>query len=280
MISLNERKSLIYELLNLSEEDMTHLDKDIYLVWNRYRKTSAIELKNKLILHYIWLVKYVVQTMNLPNNSILTDEDFLSIGILGLHEAIERFELERGVKFESYAIPRIRGIIQDELRRLDWLSRTARKKAHEFIQASDELRKQTGREVSAEEIRQKLNVTPEEYNSYLSAAAAAKASYTLNEASSQNLSDDDERDIIQEVPDNQNVSILEKMESEERINFITNFIKTLNERKKLVMTLYYYENLTFKEIGSMINVSESRVCQIHSQVVQELKEKLLNFDRS
>jgi RNA polymerase sigma factor for flagellar operon FliA len=280
MISLNERKSFIHELLNISEEDMTHLDKDIYLVWNRYRKTSAIELKNKLILHYIWLVKYVVQTMNLPNNSILNDEDFMSIGILGLHEAIERFELERGVKFESYAIPRIRGIIQDELRRLDWLSRTARKKAHEFIQASDELRKQTGREVSAEEIRQKLNVTPEEYNTYLSAAAAAKASYTLNEASSQNISDDDERDIIQEVPDNQNVSILEKMESEERINFITNFIRTLNERKKLVMTLYYYENLTFKEIGNMINVSESRVCQIHSQVVQELKEKLLNFDRS
>lgn len=280
MISLNERKSFINELLNISEEDMIHLDKDIYLVWNRYRKTSAIELKNKLILHYIWLVKYVVQTMNLPNNSILNDEDFLSIGILGLHEAIERFEVDRGVKFESYAIPRIRGIIQDELRRLDWLSRTARKKAHEFIQATDELRKQTGREVSAEEIRQKLNVTPEEYNSYLSAAAAAKASYTLNEASSQNLSDDDDRDLIQEVPDNQNVSILEKMESEERINFITNFIKTLNERKKLVMTLYYYENLTFKEIGNMINVSESRVCQIHSQVVQELKEKLLNFDRS
>ncbi len=280
MISLKERKSLFHELLDTSEEDMTHLDKDIYLVWNHYRKTSAVELKNKLILHYIWLVKYVVQTMNLPNNSILNDEDFLSIGILGLHEAIERFELERGVKFESYAIPRIRGIIQDELRRLDWLSRTARKKAHEFIQATDELRKQTGREVSAEEIRQKLNVSPEEYNTYLSAAAAAKASYTLNEASSQNLSDDDERDIIQEVPDNQNVSILEKMESEERINFITNFIKTLNERKKLVMTLYYYENLTFKEIGNLINVSESRVCQIHSQVVQELKEKLLNFDHS
>lgn len=280
MISLSEKKGLFYELLNTSEENMTHLDKDIYLVWNRYRKTSAIELKNKLILHYIWLVKYVVQTMNLPNNSILNDEDFLSIGILGLHEAIERFEIERGVKFESYAIPRIRGIIQDELRRLDWLSRTARKKAHEFVQASDELRKQTGREVSAEEIRQKLNVTPEEYNSYLSAAAAAKASYTLNESSSQNISDDDDRDLIQEVPDSQNVSVLERMESEERINFITNFIKTLNERKKLVMTLYYYENLTFKEIGQLINVSESRVCQIHSQVVQELKEKLLNFDKS
>ena len=257
---------------------MAVTDKSIIRLWKEFEEKHTVEMKHQLILNYIWLVKYVLQQMNLPANSILSDEDFLNIGILGLHEAIERFESSRGVKFESYAIPRIKGIIQDELRRLDWLTRTARKKAHEFIQAGDSLRSSMGREVSTEEIRKKLNVTPEKYQSYLAAAAAARASLSLYEH--QNIHDEDESGMLEEIPDTTQKDYLTNLENEEQINFITNYLKELQERKKIVMTLYYYENLTFKEIGQVLNVSESRICQIHTQIVYDLREKINEFDNA
>lgn len=252
---------------------------DIQEVWYDFIETRTIELKHKLILHYIWLVKYVLNSMHLPTNSILTDDDFLNVGILGLHEAIERFQLDRGVKFESYAIPRIKGIIQDELRRLDWLSRTARKKASDFVQATDKLRSEQGREVTTEEIRTRLNVSEEEYQSYLMAAAAAKASAYMSE-SSQTIFSDEETDIFEDISDDSQENTLDRMENEERMDFITAYLHKLNERKRLVMTLYYYESLTFKEIGQILQVSESRVCQIHSQVVADLRIKLNEFDNA
>jgi RNA polymerase sigma factor FliA len=254
-------------------------DKNIDLVWDRYKKSGMIEDKRELILNYLWLVRYVLQHMNLPTNSILSEEDFLNIGILGLHESIERYERDRGVKFESYSIPRIKGIIQDELRKLDWLSRTARKKAHDLIQAGDQLRMQTGREVTSDEIRNKLNLTPQEYQSYLSAAAAAKASLSLSESTQAQL-DDHDKNFLDEIPDPAHVSTLNILENEERIKFLTDYLKDLNDRKKLIMTLYYYESLTFKEIGKILSVSESRICQIHSQIIADLKSKLEDFDNA
>ncbi|MGA2298090.1 MAG: FliA/WhiG family RNA polymerase sigma factor, partial [FCB group bacterium] len=248
-------------------------------IWENYQKEKSLKVKHELILHYIWLVKYVIQLMNLPINSILDEEDFLNIGILGLHESIERFELERGVKFESYAIPRIKGIIQDELRRLDWLSRSARKKATDYMQASDSLRSSEGREVSPEEIMQKLNVTPEEYQSYLAAAAAAKATVSLSESTRVLVSDDD-TDLLEEIPDISQDSFLTQIENEERTDFISKYLNSLTEKKRLVITLYYYESLTFKEIGTVLNVSESRVCQIHTQVLADLRIKLTEFDNA
>ncbi|MCL5992424.1 MAG: FliA/WhiG family RNA polymerase sigma factor [Bacteroidetes bacterium] len=248
-------------------------------LWEEFSRTKSLKIKHQLIMHYIWLVKYVLQLINLPNNSILDEDDFINIGILGLHESIERFELSRGVKFESYAIPRIKGIIQDELRRLDWLSRTARKKAQDFMQAGDMLRKSEGREVSSEEIRKKLNVSNDEYKSYLAAAAAAKASKTMTEIT-QAVMDEDDRSYIEEIADVNQDNIQIVMENEERLSFLINYLQKLAQKKKLVMTLYYYENMTFKEIGNVLNVSESRVCQIHSQVLGDLKLKINEFDRA
>ncbi len=228
----------------------------------------------------MWLVKYVVHQTSLPINTILTDEDFVNIGMLGLHEAIDRYEYERGVKFESYAIPRIKGIIQDELRKLDWLSRTARKKAHEFLQAKDSLSSEVGREVTAEEIMHKLNVTPEKYQTYLQAAAAAKSSLSLTESSQVYINDDEEEvDVLNEIPDEED-NYLTRIEHTERLDFLTNYLAELNEKKRLVMTLYYYENLTFKDIGIVLNVSESRICQIHTQVLKDLRDRLRKYDNA
>lgn len=254
------------------------METDVVKYWQLYQTDKSTELKHKIMLAYMWLVKYVIQQMHLPTNSILEDDDFVNIGILGLHEAIERFEPDRGVKFESYAIPRIRGIIQDELRRLDWLSRTARKKASDFLQATDALRSQIGREASEEEIMKKLDVTPEKYQSYLAAAAAAKASMSLSET--QIVSTDEEgMDIIEDIADTAQSDFLEMIESDERITFITDYLTTLHERKRQVMSLYYYENLTFKEIGQVLKVSESRICQIHTQVIRDMRKRLFEFDR-
>lgn len=249
-------------------------------LWVRYSNSKELEVKHQLMMHYIWLVKYVLQQIPLPTNSILGEDDFLSIGILGLNESIDRFELDRGVKFESYSIPRIKGIIQDELRKLDWLSRTARKKAHDFLQAKDALSSQEGREVSTEEIMQKLNVSPDKYQSYLAAAAAAKSSLSLSESQVQYNEDDDEYDLLNEIADTDQENYLSQIENDERIEFLTSYLNNLNEKKRLVMTLYYYENLTFKEIGNVVNVSESRVCQIHTQVVNDLRVKLKEFDNA
>lgn len=262
-------------------------EKELAKVWKEfYKKNSSVakrsEAKKTLMTHYMWLVRYVLHTMNLPSNAILGEQDFLHIGILGLHESIERYEPERGIKFETYAMPRVRGTVLDEMRRLDWLSRTARKKAQEYVAVADQMRSQMGREVTAEEIRQKLNVTHEEYQSYLSAAAAAVASLSMNE-SKHNLgvSDDhEERDIMQELPDMDAENVLTRMADDERMGFLLSYLQNLPERKRLVVTLYYYENLTFKEIGTVLNLTESRICQIHTQVCNELRDELNAFDNA
>lgn len=249
-------------------------------LWKEHIQYRSEETRHNLILHYIWLVKYVLQQMKIPTNSLLSEEDFINIGILGLHESISKYDLDRGVKFESYAVPRIKGTIQDELRKLDWLSRSARKKASDILEAGDQLRSETGREVSTEEIRIKLNLSEERYQTYLSAAAAAKASLSMNESSHQNFGEESDYDLIEELPDSDNQDILENLENEERLGVIRDYLKSLKEKKRHVMMLYYYENLTFKEIGTLLNVSESRVCQIHTQVVADLRIKLEEYDNA
>ncbi len=251
---------------------------ELSLIWEDFFVTRNENIKHQLMLSYMWLVKYVVSQIQIPTNSILNEEDFINVGILGLNEAIERFDISRGVKFESYAIPRIKGIIQDEMRKLDWLSRTTRKKAHDFLQAKDSLSSQTGREVTAEEIIEKLNITPEKYQTYLNAAAAARSSLSLNDGSVYITDDNEEYNIISEIPDTSQEDFLVQLENDERLKQLTDYLQQLNEKKRLVMTLYYYENLTFKEIGSILNVSESRVCQIHSQILNDLREKLSKYE--
>jgi RNA polymerase sigma factor for flagellar operon FliA len=254
-----------------------YTESELQGIWHEYLHHHSPEAKRKLMFNYVWVVRYVLSRMNLPSHSILNEDDFLHIGILGLNEAIERFEAERGIKFETFAVPRIRGIVLDEMRRLDWLSRSARKKVHELMEAADSLRSSTGREVSAEEIRQKLNVSHEEYQSYLAAAAAALSSLSKNDMRNPGNEDEEDPNSVQEVADPGWESPLVKMGNEEQTEYINRYLHNLPERKRTVMTLYYYENLTFKEIGELLEVTESRICQIHGQVVQDLRHKLRVF---
>lgn len=249
-------------------------------VWESYLSTRKSEDKNELILNYVWLVKYVLSKMNLPHNSILETGDFIAIGVLGLHETIERFSLDRGVKFESYAIPRIKGIIKDEMRKLDWLSRSTRKKAHEFRNAAEELQNKEGREVSSDEIMKKLNVDSQTYMKYLSAAAAAKATVNFNENTNVTTIDGEELDIFETVADEDAIDSLESLADKERIEFLIDYIQGLKQKPRLVMTLYYYEELTFKEIGKAIELTESRVCQIHTKVIKDIRKRLKELENA
>ncbi len=138
-----------------------------------------------------------------------------------------------------------------------------------------------GREVTSEEIRTKLQVNEQQYKSYLEAASIAKASLSMTEASKLNLVEDDEEfNFMNEIPNEDNETTLDKIVVNERITFLKDFLKELPEKKRLVITLYYYEELTFKQIGKVMEVSESRICQIHSQVINNLRTKLKEFDNA
>ncbi len=257
----------------IAQKDMTEL-------WYKYCETKELALKHDLIMHYIWMVRYVLQNTNIPTNSLLNDNDFLNIGILGLNDAIDRFDIERGVKFESYAIPRIRGTIQDELRKLDWLSRSARKKAQDFINTKDALILQEGREVTVDEILKKLNVTPDKYYSYLSAASAARAFLSMNDSHVYINEDNEEINILEEIPEDEEDNFLNKAMENEKLEFLSNYIAQLNEKKRLVIMLYYHEEQTFKEIGMILGVSESRVCQIHAQIIADLRVQMKKLENA
>jgi RNA polymerase sigma factor for flagellar operon FliA len=248
-------------------------------VWESFIATRKSEDKNELILNYSWLVRYVLSKMSLPKNTILEHEDFLAIGIIGLHETIERYSFDRGVKFETYAIPRIKGIIKDELRKLDWLSRSTRKKAHDFRNATEELQNKEGREVTPEEVMQKLNIDSQTYMKYLQAAAAAKATVNFNENTNV-IIDGEELDIFETVADEDAVDSLESLADKERIEYLIDFIQGLKQKPRLIMTLYYYEELTFKEIGKAIELTESRVCQIHTKVIKDIRIKLKELENA
>ncbi len=250
---------------------------DLQEVWNAFLSGDSRSAKHQLMLQYIGLVRYVLHNLSLPPSKVLNDEDFLQIGILGLNDALDRYDKQRGVKFETYAIPRIRGMILDEVRRADWLSRTARKRSQDYLQAADKLRSEYGREASQEEIRTKLNLSTDEYKMYLRAAAAATSFMSMGESNNNELTEDGASDPMENIPDESAENALTRITDEERISYLSNYLEGLQERQRLIMTLYYYKSLTFKEIGQVLKITESRVCQIHTSIIAELRKKLRNL---
>lgn len=249
---------------------------ELQQVWQRYWEQRADNDRQRLILHYLWLVHYVIHSLQLPKQSLLSQEDLEHVGVFGLNEAIERFDPSRGTKFETYALTRIRGAILDELRRLDWLSRTARRKVHTYHRAADELRQELGDEASAEAICQRLGVTPEVYRSYLHAVQAAQASLSFSEPNpvATTGEEDEAIDPLEAVPDIHAPDPAENLSRQQLLDAITAYLERLPERKRLVIVLYYYEGLTFREIGELLQLTESRVCQIHAKVLEALRTYL------
>lgn len=243
-------------------------------VWKEYKETQSKVAKDKLLLEYANLVKYIAQriAVNLPSS--VERDDLISAGILGLVKAVETFEPERGFKFETYAGHKIRGAILDELRAMDWVPRSVRQKARELQRVFAKLENELGRMPYDDEVCKSLNITMKEYEDILTEVTPTTI-ISLEEAMPDRETDSKEIRIIDTIEDPGSNNPLKELGFIEVKNILKEAIGNLPEKEKLVIALYHYEELTLKEIGVVLNISESRVSQIHSKVILKLRSKLM-----
>jgi RNA polymerase sigma factor for flagellar operon FliA len=228
--------------------------------------------KEEALSKYAPLVKYVVDRIATGLPKTIEREDLVNTAVIGLFDAMEKFDEGRGTKFETYAVWRIRGAVLDELRSLDWVSRSVRKKAKEVEQAARRLDQRLGRAASDHEVADELNLSAGDYNRLLE---EVRGSMLLS--LDQSFSVDDEHDVAglaDMIEDDKAANVLNDIELEEARGLLLDAINRLSDQEKLVIALYYYEEMTLKEIGEALQISESRVSQIHTKAILRLKGKM------
>jgi RNA polymerase sigma factor for flagellar operon FliA len=245
-------------------------EEEIAQVWLDFKRDQENQtLRNTLIERFLPLVRYNAERVwaKLPDGVDLND--LISAGVFGLMDAIEAFDLDRGVKFETYCVPRIRGAMLDELRTMDWVPRLVRSKASKLEAARKEAEAELGRPPSDAEIAKKMGLPIEEYDKHKSEASAVNL-VSLNKKwyETDSYKDVREIDIIEDTKGEDPTDGIQKRDV---MKLVT---KGLNRNERLIIILYYYEELTMKEIGTTLGLSESRVSQMHSSIVARLKEQL------
>jgi RNA polymerase sigma factor for flagellar operon FliA len=243
--------------------------KDILKLWRKYKKTGSESIREDLIKRYLYLVKFVAGrvAVGLPSN--VEFGDLVSYGILGLLDAIEKYDPEQGNKFETYGVSRIRGAIMDELRKLDWAPRLLRKKARDIEKMVRELEEKFGRTATDDELAEHLDISVEELGSVYQALSST--SFLPLDEVWENEDGNKPMSRLQLLPDALSQNQMDSIHRDELRELMVEAIEELPEKEKLVVVLYYYENLTLKEIGAVLKVSESRICQIHSKVMLRLR---------
>jgi RNA polymerase sigma factor for flagellar operon FliA len=242
-------------------------------LWLDYRRTGDQKLRDRLILTYAPLVKYVAGRLGSGLPAHVDEGDLVSYGLLGLMGAIERFDPTREIKFETYAIARIKGQIIDELRAMDWVPRSVRARARDIERAIAELEKKLERAPTDEEIAAKLDVTTEELEDSLTDIARSSIA-ALDELWTVSGGDGDQVALIDTIEDEDAPDPQSSLSVTEQKEALAEAIALLPEREKLVVTLYYYEELTLREIGEVLSVTESRVSQLHTKAILRLKAHL------
>ncbi|MCG8500323.1 MAG: FliA/WhiG family RNA polymerase sigma factor [Firmicutes bacterium] len=237
-------------------------------LWKQYSESKSSVVREKLILEYSPLVKYVAGRLNIYFGNNVEYEDLLSYGVFGLIDAIDKFDLAKGVKFETYASLRIRGAIIDSIRQLDWVPRTLRQKSKEIEKMYIELESKLGRQPDDREVADKLNISIKELHKVLNDLNISNL-ISLDEVLEQNHESN-----IGLSYDSQFQSPTDYAEFNETKKILTESIDKLSEKEKKVVTLYYFEELTLKEISAIMKVSESRISQLHSKAVTKLRAKL------
>ena len=245
-------------------------------LWRAYRVDRTRDQRDRLILHYSPLVKYVAGRVGvgLPQN--VEQSDLVSYGIFGLIDAIEKFDPERGFKFETYAISRIKGSILDELRSIDWVPRSVRAKARSLEKAYAKLEGELHRAPTDEELAEELDLTEGQLAQLLS-----QISFVGMAALDEMLAGGDRGESItlgDTIADSGRGPVT-VYEAEETRQLLAETINRMPERERLVLTLYYYEALTLAEIGEVLSVTESRVCQIHTKAVLQLRSRIAAAER-
>jgi len=242
-------------------------------LWRRYRTADDERARERLVVAYSPLVKYVAGRLASGLPTHVEAADLISYGLIGLISAIERFEPDRDIKFETYAIPRIKGAIIDELRALDWVPRSVRARAREIERANVKLEHRLHRAPTDEEMAAELEITPEDFHDALiqisnSTIAALDELWTVSDTSGDQVS---LLDTLQDPEAPDPAEVMDESELEDRV---ADAIARLPEREKLVIALYYYENLTLREIGEVLDVTESRISQLHTKAVLRLRSRL------
>jgi RNA polymerase sigma factor FliA len=244
---------------------------DVMVLWKAYKnQPDNKSLREKLILRYLHLVRYVVSRMPVSLPVSISQEDLVSYGTMGLMEAIERFDLSRGLKFETYAITRIRGSIIDQLRFQDWVPRGVRKRTKDLTETMTRLEEKLGRVATEDELAEAMGVNKNKIKMMLSESNNLLIS--LDEYRSGD--DNNSATLIDTVEDKNGTDPVAELEADELKKNLAQAINSLPEREKLLIALYYHENMTLKEIGEVIKVSESRVCQLHAQAILRLRGTL------
>jgi RNA polymerase sigma factor for flagellar operon FliA len=244
-------------------------------LWTRYKDQRDETAREQLVLAYAPLVKYVAGRMSSGLPSHVEEADLISYGLLGLIAAIERFEPEREIKFETFAITRIKGSIIDELRSLDWVPRSVRAKAREIEKTNARLEHQLRRAPADQEMATALGMSVDEFQESLvritgSSVVALDELWTVSDASGDQVS------LLDTIEDPRAVDPAAEVDTTEMKDRLAGAIAALPEREKLVVALYYYENLTLREIGDVLGVTESRVSQLHTKAVLRLKSRLVS----
>jgi RNA polymerase sigma factor for flagellar operon FliA len=250
-------------------------DDDTQALWREYKRTKDQAIRDRLILTYAPLVKYVAGRLGSGLPAHVDENDLNSYGLLGLIGAIERFDPDRDIKFETYAIARIKGSIIDELRAMDWVPRSVRSRARDIERAIAELERKLMRAPTDEEIAEKLGLTTDELDDSLSeigrsSIAALDELWTISSGSGGG----DQVALIDTIEDTQGPEPQSELAQTELKEALGEAIARLPEREKLVVTLYYYEELTLREIGEVLGVTESRVSQLHTKAILRLKARL------
>ena len=240
-------------------------------LWSDYTKNPTKELRENIILEYAPLVKDVAGRLAMYLGYNVEYDDLVSYGIFGLIDAIDKFDAGKDVKFETYASLRIRGSILDQIRKMDWIPRTVRKKQRDIASAVKEIEAKTGRTASDEEIAEQLGISGDEYDSWQSRMKVTNI-VSLDEFIDQgggdvSLGDGPELSSKYDMPE-------EAIEREELKKVLSEALTLLTEKEQRVIQLYYYEDLTLKEISNILEVSESRISQLHTKALQKMKGKM------
>jgi RNA polymerase sigma factor for flagellar operon FliA len=243
-------------------------------VWVQYKKAPTQALRNQLLEYYLPLVRYNAERLHVKLPDEVDVDDLAQAGIFGLLDAIEAFDIHRGVKFETYCAQRIRGAILDELRAMDWVPRLVRSRAHKLSESARSLETELGRKPTEKELTKRMNLSSADFNRLRrDASAVSLVSLSRTHYETDSNKDVTELDVLRDPAGRDPVNEAQRADLKDLLT------RGLNRAERLILILYYYEEMTMKEIGSTLDLSESRVSQMHSAILDRLKGQLNNRHR-